>query len=241
MKLTKLILTLTVLAAGAAGCGGSSSSASNPPMAVIPPPDVTVVDANGNTSIDPISLLDQLALLPLGVVSAEEEAGLIFMREEEKLAHDVYIQLNTHWQQAVFANIAVSELTHTEAVLLLLQRYTISDPVGSNPAGVFVDPALQGLYDILVARGSATLIDALMVGAEVEELDIFDLDLRLATVVDNDDIVLVYENLKKGSRNHLRAFMSALTQLNATYTPQYLSQEEFDEIVNSPIETGGPG
>jgi hypothetical protein len=179
--------------------------------------------------------------MPLGVISAEEEAGLVFMREEEKLAHDVYIQLDAQWQQAVFANIAVSELTHTEAVLLLLQRYTISDPVGPNPAGVFVDPTLQGRYDMLVARGSATLIDALMVGAEIEELDIFDLDQRLATVVDNDDIVLVYENLKKGSRNHLRAFMNALTQQNATYTPQYLSQEDFDAIVNSPMETGGPG
>ncbi len=241
MKLYKLILTLTVLAAGLASCGGSSSSVSNAPMGVIAPPDVTVVDTNGNTSIDRISLQDQLALLPLGVVSAEEEAGLKFMREEEKLAHDVYIQLNAQWQLAVFTNIAVSELTHMQAVLRLLERYTISDPVGQNSDGVFVDPALQGLYDILIARGSATLIDALVVGAEVEELDIFDLDLRLASVVENDDIVLVYENLKKGSRNHLRAFMNVLTQQNATYTPQYLSQEEFDEIVNSPTETGGPG
>ena len=238
MKLNKLILIITVLAAGAAGCGGSSSGVSNAPIVATPPPDVTVVDANGNTSIDPISLTDQLALLPLGVVSADEEAGLVFMREEEKLAHDVYVQLNAQWQQAIFSNIAVSEITHTDAVLLLLERYAISDPIGLNSAGVFADPVLQGLYDILVARGSATLIDALMVGAEVEELDIFDLDLRLATVVENDDIVLVYENLKKGSRNHLRAFMNALSQQNATYVPQYLSQEEFDEIVNSPRETG---
>ena len=240
MRLYKIVLTFIALAAGAAGCDGSSSAAPDATVATTPP-DVTVVDGNGSTSVDPVALQDQLATIPLGVLTAEEEAGLLFMREEEKLAHDVYVQLDAQWQQLVFANIAPSEQTHTEAVLQLLQRYTVQDPVGSNPAGVFIDATLQGLYDVLVARGSATLIDALMVGAEVEELDIFDLDQRLATVVDNDDIVLVYDALKKGSRNHLRAFMRALTEQNVTYTPQHLSQEDFDAIVNSPMETGGPG
>lgn len=42
----------------------------------------------------------------------------------------------------------------------------------------------------------------------------------------------------RGSRNHLRAFMKVLTQLGGTYTPQYISQEAFDAIVNSAVETG---
>ena len=186
-------------------------------------------------------LRDELAMIPLGTISADEEAGLIFMREEEKLAHDVYVAMDAIWQQNVFSNIAQAETTHTEAVLLLLERYSITDPVGSNSDGVFVDASLQGLYDLLVAVGNATLIDALMVGAEIEELDIVDLDNHLATIVDNDDIILVYENLQKGSRNHLRAFIRALEAQNTTYTPKYLSQAEFDEIINSPIETGGNG
>jgi hypothetical protein len=56
--------------------------------------------------------------------------------------------------------------------------------------------------------------------------------------IDNADILLVYDNLLRGSRNHLRAFMKTLSQQGGGYTPQYLSQTEFDAIVNSPMETG---
>ena len=160
------------------------------------------------------------------------------MREEEKLAHDVYTELNALWSHNTFANISLSEQTHTEAVLLLIERYAIIDPVGSNPVGVFQDPALQGLYDILLARGSATLIDALVVGAEIEEIDLVDIEDRLADVSENNDIVLVYENLMKGSRNHLRAFVRVLDQLNVPYQPQHLAQSVYDEIINSPTESG---
>jgi len=56
------------------------------------------------------------------------------------------------------------------------------------------------LYDQLVA-------DALRVGAAVEEIDILDLEERIAQT-DKAEIQLVYENLAKGSRNHLRALTS---------------------------------
>jgi len=240
-RIIRIGLVVLFIAAGIAACGGGSSSNAPGGNSTGTPPDVTDVDGSGSTSVDLSRLRDELALIPLGIISADEEAGLLFMREEEKLAHDVYVALDAIWQQNVFSNIAQAELTHTAAVLLLLERYTIADPVGSNSEGVFIDASLQGLYDMLVAVGNATLIDALMVGAEIEELDIVDLDIRLATVVDNDDIVLVYESLQKGSRNHLRAFIRALEAQNITYIPKHLSQAEFDEIINSPTETGGNG
>jgi hypothetical protein len=223
---------------GLAACGGDGSTVVPVLQGANNPPGVVVVDDDGNTNFDPDRLRAALALIPLGTITAAEEAGLVYMREEEKLAHDVYAQLNTSWPHNTFANISQSELTHTEAVLILLERYGITDPVGSNPAGVFQDPALQGLYDALVALGSATLIDALMVGAEIEEIDLIDIEDRLTDVADNDDIVLVYENLMKGSRNHLRAFVRALDQQNVTYQPQHLEQSVYEQIINSPMETG---
>ena len=96
---------------------------------------------------------------------------------------------------------------------------------------------MQGLYDSLAAQGKASLIDALIVGATIEDLDIYDLH-RLLAVVDNQDITVVFENLQKGSRNHLRAFSARLDDMNIVYTPVYLSQQEYDEIVNSPMERG---
>ena len=239
MKPYTIFLIFLMFAAGVAGCDESSTGASTATVAI--PPDVVIVDPSGSTSFSPTALQVQLALLPLGVLTAEEEAGLIFMREEEKLAHDVYVQLNTLWQQVIFSNIAQSEQTHTEAVLLLLERYAVVDPVGLNPPGVFVDPALQGLYDLLTAQGSVSLVDALVVGAEIEEIDILDLDRYLNELDANDDIRLVYENLQKGSRNHLRAFVNALARQNVTYVPQHLSTQAYEDIINSPTESGGNG
>jgi hypothetical protein len=174
-------------------------------------------------------------------VSPEEAAALSFMREEEKLAHDVYITLYEQWDLAVFQNIAESEQTHTDSVKTLLDRYNLPDPAANTAVGEFTDPALQALYDQLVADGSESLEAALKVGAAIEEIDILDLEER-AAITDNADILQVYENLTKGSRNHLRSFTSTLeTVTGEVYVPQYLPQAEYDAIVNSEIERGGRG
>lgn len=45
----------------------------------------------------------------------------------------------------------------------------------------------------------------------------------------------------KGSRNHLRAFVSQLKSRGIEYVPQYLSPEEYQAIISTPIETGNAG
>jgi len=171
-------------------------------------------------------------------LSADEAAGLLFMREEEKLAHDVYMTLYAKWQLPIFQNIASSEQTHTGAVLQLLNRYGLDDPTTGLEAGEFVDPTLQSLYDQLVAQGSASLEAALRVGTAIEEIDILDLEDRIAQT-NKADILRVYENLLAGSHNHLRAFVGTLEQRTGTsYTPQYLTQAAYTTIMNS---TAGRG
>lgn len=160
-------------------------------------------------------------VMPLdGILSIEEEQGLIYMREEEKLAHDVYISLYQTWGMNIFQNIANSEAMHTSAVKTLLDRYGIIDPVGNNPAGVFANSDLQALYTQLVTEGNKSLVDALKVGIMIEELDIQDLKSHLAET-EHLEIKLVYENLMKGSQNHLRAFTSTLErQMGASLNDQ---------------------
>ena len=87
------------------------------------------------------------------VISPAEADALQFMREEEKLAHDVYVTLYNLWGLRVFSNIAASEQQHTSAVATLLSRYGVSDPTAGNAVGEFTDPALQALYDKLIAEG----------------------------------------------------------------------------------------
>ncbi len=175
--------------------------------------------------------------LPMQDLSQDEKDGLLYMREEEKLARDVYSTLYDKWQLPVFTNIAQSEQTHTESVRNLLDKYELTDPVTDDSIGVFVNSDLQALYNNLVAEGSQSVEAALRVGATIEDLDIKDLQDRLART-DNEDIALVYNNLERGSRNHLRSFVKQLTAYGATYEPQYISVDDYNSIVTSNREAG---
>ena len=173
-----------------------------------------------------------------GDLSAAEADALSYMREEEKLAHDVYVTLYEKWGLATFQNIANSEQVHTDAVKTLLDRYGLQDPASSQ-VGVFANPELQALYNTLLAQGSQSLAEALKVGAAIEEIDILDLEERLAQT-DNADIQQVFNNLLRGSRNHLRAFTTALqAETGEVYQPQYLSPEAYQAIIGAGTETGG--
>lgn len=215
------------------GCSAAATSAANTVDAI------TAHTVEAAAPVDAATLaVAAPAVLASGLTEAEA-ADLRYMREEEKLAHDVYLTLYELWGQRIFQNIAASEQTHTDAVLQLLQSYGIADPVGANPVGVFADPALQTLYTELVAQGRQSLSAALQVGAAIEELDILDLEAALAQT-DKADIQTVYANLRKCSSNHLRSFVQTLAQRSGeTYTPQYLSQAAYDAIIGGAAGRGG--
>ncbi len=184
-------------------------------------------NGNGGNDGTGTSVLD----IPASDLSAEEAAALLFMREEEKLARDVYNALYTTWGQQTFTNIASSEQMHMDEIKVLLDRYALTDP--ALAPGQFTDPALQALYTQLVAQGNLSLADALKVGAAIEEIDIRDLQTRMAET-DNADIQQAYTNLMNGSYSHLKAFTGTLlTQTGETYVPQYLTAEQYQAIISS--------
>jgi hypothetical protein len=173
-----------------------------------------------------------------GTPTAQERNDLTLMREEEKLARDVYIALNKKWGATIFANISRAESKHMQAIAGLLNRYRIPDPVVSNTPGTFTNPRFQQLYQSLVNEGSVSGVEALKVGLKIEEMDIA--DLRVAIQASNkNDIKQVLQNLEQGSRNHLRAFASQLQQAGGTYVSTQLSQNEFNEIASSTPGRGG--
>lgn len=199
----------------------------------------STVFAAGAADVTPPANVAVQAIIAPATISIEEAADLQFMREEEKLAHDVYVTLYEQWGLRVFNNISRSEQQHTDAVAYLLDRYDITDPAAGNALGEFTDEKLQALYDQLVAQGSKSVADALKVGAAIEEIDILDLQKRLAET-DNAAIDQVYENLLAGSENHLRAFVSNLkSRTGETYAPQHLSQADYNAIVTASGSQGG--
>jgi hypothetical protein len=168
-------------------------------------------------------------------LSADEVATMQWIREEEKLARDVYLTLSERWDAQQLVNVPQSEQRHMDAVAELMARYEIEDPIVDDSVGVFVNPDLAALYLELSADGEPSLEAALRVGAGIEELDM--VDLREAIdATDEEAIIATYENLLCGSRNHLRGFYKGLEGLGVDYEVQFLSPEEVAAIVDSPHE-----
>lgn len=173
--------------------------------------------------------------LPAETLDSVEKERILFIREEEKLAYDVYQTMYDKYGVKIFQNIPNSELSHMEAMLIIIKKYQLVDPMDTNPRGKFEDQNLQLLYTSLVSQGNVSLLSAYQVGAKIEELDIFDLNKSIA-ITNNQDVRLVYDFLNKGSRNHLRSFYKNLKNVGGSYSPIFITQAEFDAIVNSPTE-----
>jgi hypothetical protein len=147
-----------------------------------------------------------------GTISAGEREDLLLLHEEAKVARDVYRMMYQRWGARVFDSISKSKTTHMAAILTLLNRYGIGYTVGTNDVGVFANQQLQEVYNRLLARGSASLVEALRVGVTIEVTDIVDLEMALDRS-DKRDIDRVYTNLLTASEKHLSAF-SRLTRTN---------------------------
>lgn len=145
-------------------------------------------------------------------VTTATKDQLLYLIEEEKLAHDVYTKMYELYGERVFGNILKSESTHQSRVKTLLDARNIADP-RSSQIGVFTNTELQNLYNELIAKGSQSEKDAYEVGVAIEEKDIKDISDMLAKTFDTD-IVSALESLRSGSENHLRAFNRQLDRIN---------------------------
>lgn len=154
-------------------------------------------------------------LRPSAAIAALDDAeaqGLLHMREEEKLARDVYLALYAKWGKTVFSKIIESEQRHMDAIKRLLDKYRLADPAAGLGPGEFADPVFGFFYAQLVERGTQSLAAAFEVGVTIEEMDISDLESRLLET-DNPDIRRVYTNLLSASRQHLKTFQAQLDRL----------------------------
>jgi hypothetical protein len=149
----------------------------------------------------------------MGVLSDEQKDGLLYMAEEEKLAHDIYAAFADQYGVPIFSNIAESEATHQAAVAVAIERYGLADLDLPTAAGVFESEPLNLLYGSLLAEGSTSLEAAIGVGVQIEELDIADLETRMAALQTSEpgvysapDVYELYSHLLAGSENHLEAF-----------------------------------
>jgi len=167
-------------------------------------------ETSGNSSAT--STIDDAAhvVTPLPAALASNNSTtasqLIYLIEEEKLAHDVYQKMSELWGSRVFSNIKRSEVNHQDQLFAVMQSRGILDP-RSNKVGIFTSQKLQTLYDQLIAQGSQSVWDAYKVGVVIEELDIADIKTDLSSLdPKGSDVKITMENLLRGSENHLSSF-----------------------------------
>ncbi len=165
-----------------------------------------------------------------------EQESLLYMREEEKLARDVYLTLDEYFDTNIFTNIAAAEQRHMDRIKRLLNKYGLIDPVVDDTIGVFTNPIFSEFYDSKT-NSDVAIKEAILTGILIEETDIMDLQ-KTIDITDNADIQNVYGNLLRGSRNHLRAFVRRLESMGIVYKASILEQSAADAIVNSPTERG---
>lgn len=201
MKILTSVATLAATALLLTGCATQAEVAD---------PQVAAPSATAEATATPeVTTEPKAPVIDKGIATADAtEEQLVYLIEEEKLAHDVYSAMFDLWGSRVFGNILQSESTHQSQVLTVMQTRDIEDP-RSAEAGVFVNAELQSLYNELIAKGSKSAVDAYEVGVAIEVLDIDDLTKMLATAKDAD-VIAMMENLRKGSENHLRAFNNQL-------------------------------
>ena len=144
---------------------------------------------------------------PTSTLTDAEIEHITYMREEEKLARDVYLTLSEVYPAAIFINISESEQRHMDAIKRLIEKYGLQDPVVDDTVGKFTNPIFIELYNDLVDKGEMSYCDALQAGIDIEVLDIKDIEEALTDIAAND-VIRVFNNLLSGSWNHYNAFTS---------------------------------
>lgn len=222
MKTTLLVFALMATSVAMMSCE------SNEPL--VSSEEELIVEEGIQASVMVETTLSEVCVVPAtDSLSEAEKAGLLLMREEEKLAGDVYSYFYSLYKYPVFNNISKSEAVHSKAVLSLLTTYAIPDP-HTGVAGTFTNPDMQSLYKDLTSKGAVNITEALKTGAFIEEYDIKDLQHEIAATR-NAGIIRVYSNLLRGSGFHLKSFVRLLKLKGVVYTPQILTQEEFDALL----------
>jgi hypothetical protein len=195
------IITSSILAVVIGAAGVSAAVITSTP----PAPLANTQAPQALTEADEVQAVEEGTVV---APASTTEDLLLYLIEEEKLAHDVYTVLGETWGGNTFSNILGSETSHQDQVLNLLNSYGLTDP-RSSEIGVFVNPDLQALYDQLIAQGMTSQAEAYKVGVLIEETDITDLTTAINSTSDAT-IVATLEKLRSASESHLAAFSKKL-------------------------------
>jgi len=169
----------------------------------------------------------------IGVLSKEEKTDIQKLREEEKLARDIYIKAYNTYEYFAFVNLYKGEQIHMDNLLNLEMQYMVEDIILPD-TGKYVDESIQNFYNNHLSQITTSATDAFKVGMTTEEMIIYDIQ-NFENNTEEADILKVYSKIKCWSRNHLRLNYNFLNG-DTLYQPQYITIEEYNAIINSDYE-----
>lgn len=158
-----------------------------------------------------------ILLISLNLIGNSLEERINYIYQEEKLAYEIYTEMDNIYNKKVFENISRSEEEHMEAILTLANDLDINIyPLKYNQ---FTFDNLSKLKEKLVKLGKENINMAFEVGVKIEELDIIDLERLLLEGSKREN--LTYSNLLKASKNHLSAFKNNLMNNKVNFIEEW--------------------
>jgi len=217
------ILFVVGLLVVAAGCTSQQATKT------VVTPTVTIALPDSNATQKTYLSLEKAPL------NDTETADIIYLQEAGKLEYDLNTALATqHPDTTVFRNIANASKIYMTADNVILTRYGITNPEHNEP-GVFTNQKLQKVYTTGVNNGLISVTQALITSATFEDMHIADLEAAIKRT-DNNDLIFIYQQELAASRNNIRALSQWITAYGGTYTPTYISQDYYNQIISTPLE-----
>ena len=167
-------------------------------------------------------------------ISKSDRDAIIYVVQEEKVAHDFYKAMYELHGVISFRSISKSEGLHMDQAKQLIEHFGIEDPNKEyyDTPGSFKNPKFEEMYNSLVRNGTNSIVDALVEAARFEEMDIVDIQ-RFTASTQDEYLKSTFEKLSGVSENHLKALVKDLFERGVEYTPKYLSAEQYNEIITS--------
>ncbi|MCK9630945.1 MAG: DUF2202 domain-containing protein [Methanoregula sp.] len=217
------LLFVVCMLAVAAGCTSQQGSKT------VVTPAVTIAVPDNDAS--------QKAFLsmPQAPLNETETTDILYLQEAEKFDHDLNTALyGMHSDIPVFLHIANASGVYMAIDNVILQRYGIPSPE-NEAAGVFTNQKLQQMYTADINSGYASATTALTSSATFEDMHIADLQGAMGRT-DNSDLQFIYRQQLASARNNLRLLNQWITAYGGTYTPTYITQASYNEIISTPME-----
>lgn len=167
----------------------------------------------------------------------DDKALLLKLYSEEKMAYDLYGEFYERWQLNVFSDVQQREARHVWCVEVIMNKYSAAVSAGKKKI-LYHDKETEDLYNELSVKGCISDLSALEAAAYLKEKFISDLRTRALNINDGYLLKVIFL-LEKAAKSHFQAFVKSIRLSGSDYTPAFLTDGEYSNIMTPEKTTAG--